>query len=527
MVLARRNRRSTKRVFGTSKREGVTEIVMTTNQLYISRLITALRGAGSSTVIRHRERDISGEALLSLIFQYARALRQLGIGPGKLLGLLAPNRPEAIAARYGAHVLGAATVYLPDPSTEARRAALVHTIAPHLLVVLPETCLGACNGLPYATVGFDLKGSAGRLDELAAAAPRTVMPVMARPGDLAVVSSSGGSTGVPKGSCRDFLTYSQMASAPADSGRVQLINGPLAYLSQVLVDVVLGGGGCIVLQDRYVAADTLAAIEAERITHLFLVEPQLFEMMDHPDVDRRDLTSLRSLTHIGASAPPCLRLRARRRLGPILEHTYGASEMGIVSMLPADEHDPSRPATFTSAGRIRPGVEIRFRRADGRLAAPGEAGAIEVRSPGMASGYRNNPGLTAEHFRDGWYASGDLGRLDDGGFLHVRGRAADAQHSGGTLVMPVDLEEAICNVPGVRYAVVIKDDATGSDLAAIVPENGLQVDRHRVRRTVAAQFGRDLATSLVMIGVSHIPMTEQGKPDRAAIEALARRQIAA
>lgn len=501
---------------------------MTTDQLYISRVIAALGDAGSTTVIRHLGASISGDALLSLVFQYARALRQLGIGPGKLLGLFAPNRPEAIAARYGAHILGAATVYLPHPSTEARRAALLHTIAPDMLIVFPETrdCLGACNGLPCATIGFNHNGPAGHLDRLAAAAPNTPIPVMARPGDLAVVSSSGGSTGVPKGSCRDFLTYTQMATAPADSGRVQLINGPLAYLSQVLVDVTLGGGGRVVLQDRYVADDTLAAIETERITHLFLVEPQLFEMMDHPDVDERDLTSLRSLTHIGASAPPSLRLRARRRLGPIIEHTYGASEMGIVSMLPAGEHDPSPPETFTSAGRIRPGVEIRFRRADGTLAS-GETGAIEVRSPGMASGYRNNPALTAEHFSDGWYSSGDLGRLDGGGLLHIRGRAADAQHSAGALVMPVDLEEAICHVPGVRYAVVIRDGATGADIAAIVPESGLQVDRQRVRQAIATKFGRDFTTSVVMIGVSHIPLTEQGKPDRAAIEALARRQIAA
>lgn len=502
---------------------------MSENQIYITRVIAALRNAGASTVIRHQGTSISGDTLLCLVFRYARVLRQLGLGPGKLLGLFAPNRPEALAARYGAHVLGAATVYLPNPSSEARRTALVQTIAPDLLVAFPETqdCLRGCAGIPCATVGFDHAGSIGRIDRLANAALGTAMPVMARPGDLAVVSSSGGSTGVPKGSCRDFATYSRMASAPIDSGRIQLINGPLAYLSQVLVDIVLGGGGCVVVQDRYVAADTLAAIEAERITHLFLVEPQLFEMMDHPDVDARDLTSLRSLTHIGASAPPSLRLRARRRLGPILEHTYGASEMGLVSVLPASEHDPSRPGIFTSAGRIRPGVDIRFRCADGTLAKPGEIGAIEVRSPGMASGYRNNPDLTAEHFTDGWYASGDLGRLDEHGFLHVRGRAADAQPSGDAQIMPVDLEEAICNVSGIRYAAVVRDGATGVDIAAIVPKRGLRVDRPKIRQAIAAKFGRDLAMTLVMIDVSHVPLTEQGKPDRAAIVALACRQIAA
>lgn len=502
---------------------------MTENQPYIARIIAALAKAGPATVMRYSGESISGHALLSRIFQYARALQKLGLGRGQLLGLFAPNRPEAIAARYGAHILGAATVYFPKPSSESRRKALVHTIAPDLLVVFAETqdCLAAGPGVPFATVGFDRAGSIGRLDLLAATESPAGMPVRARPNDLAVVSSSGGSTGIPKGSCRDFIAYTRMATAPTDRERVQLINGPLAYLSQVLVDIALGGGGRVVLQDRYTAADTLAAIEAEQITHLFLVEPQLFELMDHPDVDAYDLTSLRSLTHIGASAPPCLRLRAHNRFGPIIEHAYGASEMGLVSVLAADEADPSRPGALTSAGHIRPNVEVRIRRADGALAQPGETGAIEVRSPAMASGYRNNPALTSRHFRDGWYSSFDLGRLDGKGLLHVLGRAVDIQQADGTLVMPVDLEEAMCRVPGVRYAVVVRDSEAALTVAAIVPWIGFQVDQRRVRQVIADRFGQDIAASLVMVALPDMPLTEQGKPDRAAIEASARGQIAA
>ena len=84
------------------------------------------------------------------------------------------------------------------------------------------------------------------------------------------------------------------------------------------------------LRDGFDAADTLATIERERITELFLMEPRIFELMDHPDVVRRDLSSLRQLVHAGASAPPVL----RQRLGPVIAHTYGASDMGLVSQLP-------------------------------------------------------------------------------------------------------------------------------------------------------------------------------------------------
>jgi fatty-acyl-CoA synthase len=133
--------------------------------------------------------------------------------------------------------------------------------------------------------------------------------VLADSNDLAVVSSSGGSTGVPKGSRRNFAAYTAMVNAKSPRDRIQLISGPLAYFSQVLVDIALLGGGGVVLRDAYEAADTLATIEAEKITNLFLVEPQPFELMDDPEIDAYDLSSLRSLTHIGASAPESLRLK--------------------------------------------------------------------------------------------------------------------------------------------------------------------------------------------------------------------------
>jgi fatty-acyl-CoA synthase len=146
---------------------------------------------------------------------------------------------------------------------------------PDLLVVFPETIryLGQRVGVPFVTIGIDKVGSRGRLDVLAASASMDSIDVVADPNDLVVVSSSGGSTGVPKGGCRDFAAYTAMVSATSPRHRIQLINGPLAYLSQVLVDITLLGGGRVVLREAYEAADTLATIEAEKITNLFLVEP--------------------------------------------------------------------------------------------------------------------------------------------------------------------------------------------------------------------------------------------------------------
>jgi fatty-acyl-CoA synthase len=497
------------------------------NDLYIAKLLRALRRAERSTVLRYGDESFSGEALLTLIFRYAQVLRDLDIGRGTLLGMFAPNHPEAIAIRYAAHVLGAATVYLSAPPTEGQRRALVDQIAPDLLVLFPETIrtLGQRVGVPFVTIGIDKAGSRGRLDALAASASMDSIEVLADSNDLAVVSSSGGSTGVPKGSCRNFAAYTAMVNAKSAGDRIQLINGPLAYLSQVLVDITLLGGGRVVLRDGYDAADTLGIIEAEKVTDLFLVEPQLFELMDDSGINAHDLSSLRSLTHIGASAPESLRLRARRRFGPIIGHAYGASEMGLVSVLAPSDHDLSRPKGFTSAGRIQPGVDVRFRRADGRLAKSGEIGVIEVRSPAMASGYRNNPGPGSRSFREGWYITGDLGRLDADGLLHVLGRAVDAQEIEGVLVTPTEIEEALCQHPSIRYAVVIRDaDVT---IAAVSAWAGLSVVDRVCLQVVMDRFGAAAAASLLVVPVARMPLTEQGKPDRTAIKQLARRWLAA
>jgi fatty-acyl-CoA synthase len=488
--------------------------------VYVSRLVARLDQAGSSIVLKYRDETITGHAFLASIFRFARALSNIGVGPDSLVALLAPNHPDALAIRYASNMIGAAATYLSVPSSAEARATLLRQIAPSLLVVFPETASLVPDrpGVRIAAVGGRIAGGSVQLDVLAAGQPGEPVPCRVRPNGLAVIISSGGSTGVPKGSWRSLSAYSAMVDVPTAASRRQLVNGRLAYLSQVLVDITLLGGGLVVLRDGFDEEDTLATIERDRITDLFLVEPQLFALMDHPDVARRDLSSLRTLTHIGASAPPTLRRRARERLGPILVHTYGASEMGIVSSLGPGDHDLAHPETYTSAGRIHPGVEVRFRRPDGTLANAGEVGGIEVRSPAMAGGYYNRPDLEAAAFRDGWYCSGDLGQLDAAGNLHILGRAADIASIGGTMISPTMIEDALCRLPSVRYAVAFLDPATATWIVAVEAWPGSAVDVAGCTHGIGAEYGSEAAALLRIVPVQRVPLTEQGKPDREAIQ---------
>ncbi len=492
--------------------------------LYISRLVACLADAGPRIMLRHGNADIAASELLASICRYARALMTLGIGRGSFVALFAPNCPDAIAIRYAANLIGSGAAYLSNPATSERRAELVAQMAPDLLVVFPATAALAPAGssVRIASVGVTVAAAVVRLDHLASEQGSDALPCPATPDDLAVVVSSGGTTGLPKGSRRTFRAYSVMVDVPSPPDRRQLLNGHLAYLSQVLVDVTLLGGGCVIFRDAFDAADTLATIESERITDLFLVEPQLFDVMDHPDAPRRDLSSLRTLSHVGASAPSTLRRRARQRLGSVIAHTYGASEEGLVSLLSPREHDPARPERFACAGRILPLVEVRLRRPDGSLADIGEVGGIEVRSPAMAQGYRNRPELEAENFRDGWYRPRDLGRIDAEGYLYIIGREADVRWIGGVPLTPTAVEETLCQMREVRVAVVVADDEADRWIAAVVPWEDALLEARSCLSGIAEAHGHEAAALIVIIAIQNIPVTEQGKPDREAIKRLAR-----
>jgi acyl-coenzyme A synthetase/AMP-(fatty) acid ligase len=475
---------------------------------YIETLIRTLeRSQSDRPVLRFRDADISAAELLNLIASSVTWLSERGIARGHLVGLLAPNTPEALAARYATHLLGAASCFLSSPRDVKVRDELIRDIAPDLLLAFPETA----HLVPAHVSCLSVVHSGGAPHPVRACLEP--LHSLARDKDLAVVISSGGSTGVPKGSCRDFRSYTYAVSAVSGIERRQLVNGPLAYLSQILVDVTLLNGGYVVLRDRFDAADTLSQIEQQKITDLFLVEPQLFELMDHSDVPSTDLSPLRRLVHIGGSAPAALRKRASAKLGKCLMHTYGASEMGVVSGLSPEQYIHA----FASSGHLMSDVAIRFRGEDGNLTDRWTPGVIEVNAPGMAQGYRNRPDLTRKAFDGGWYQSGDLGYLDEDGRLQIMGRASEIERVEGKWVTPTAMEDALCEQPSVRYAVVLADLAQKRRVAALELNGGCSLDVRKYNSVLEQMFSDETANSVQFIAYERIPRTEQGKPDRARI----------
>lgn len=137
----------------------------------------------------------------------------------------------------------------------------------------------------------------------------------------------------------------------------------------------------------------------------------------------------------------------------------------------------------------------------------------------MAQGYRHRRVEEAEHFVDGWYRTGDLGELDTEGMLRVLGRESDIGALGA--VTTVDLQDTLCRLPSVRYAVLVADLEEDVCIAAVEAWPGGTVDAEECRDAVAAEHGPEVAATLRVLPVDRVPLTEQGKPDRPAIRAAA------
>jgi fatty-acyl-CoA synthase len=465
-------------------------------------------------------RALTGGEFAGLVARLARALEATGLSRGMRVAILATISPEALAVRYAAATLGCATVFCPNTGESSRLRQFLGHVHADVLVVFPETAAGAATALGDGSVRSVMSIGAVadvEVDLLALSATMPAVPAVGRAGaqDLGVLVSSGGTTGSSKASRRSFACYGRMVDAGPAPSRRQLVCTPLAYVAQVLVDQALMGGGSAVMLGGFDPAEVLQTIASQRITHMGLVEPALVELIDHPDLPDTDLSSLVAISHIGANAPANLRRRLLNRAGPVFAHPYGASEAGIISVLAPPEYDLAHPELLSTAGRPLPGVEVRVQHSDGMSAPAGEPGSIVIRSAAAADGYdvEIEPGA----FIDGWYHTGDLGQLDSDGYLHIRGRQQDLRHVCGQSVLPLDVSDALCSHPRVRYAVSIptRPDTGGfGSLITLAPD--AEPDTSDLRAFLHARYGPHLVPEVIVIRDS-IPTTEQGKPDRTTI----------
>jgi fatty-acyl-CoA synthase len=298
---------------------------------------------------------------------------------------------------------------------------------------------------------------------------------------------TSGTTGRPKAA---MLTHGQMAFVvtnhlcdlmPGTTERdASLAIAPLSHGAGVhaLTQVARGARTILLGSDRLDPDEAWALVERHRITNMFTVPSIVKILVEHEAVDRYDHSSLRYVIYAGAPMYREDQKHALRKLGKVLVQYYGLGEAtGNITVLPPHLHtaedDPSYP--IGSCGYARTGMEVGILDPEGRRLPPGEAGEICVRGPAVFAGYSDNPEANAKALAGGWFHTGDLGHLDERGFLYITGRSSDMYISGGSNIYPREIEELLLQHPAVAEAAVVgvphpKWGETG--VAVLVPEAG-------------------------------------------------------
>ncbi|MGH6816445.1 MAG: AMP-binding protein, partial [Hyphomicrobiaceae bacterium] len=298
--------------------------------------------------------------------------------------------------------------------------------------------------------------------------------------DIALLQYTGGTTGVPKGA---MLTHANMTAAVAmanawsrpqgmtiaGQGRIVCVL-PLFHI-YALTGVLLRGlsnGAEILLRPRFDVATALRDIEELRATSFPAVPTMLIALGAVPDIERRDFSSLRSLSSGGAPLPVEVAERIERLSGRPLLGGWGMTET-----CPAGTQiPPGRSDKRGTIGVPLPGVEMDVAALDDprRVLAPGEMGEFRIRGANVTGGYWRRPEETAAAFADGWFLTGDIGFMDDDGFFFLVDRKKDMIISSGFNVYPRQIEEAIYEYPDVEEVIVIgiKDAYRGEAAKAFV-----------------------------------------------------------
>ncbi|MER7538403.1 AMP-binding protein [Streptomyces sp. NPDC097704] len=420
---------------------------------------------------------LSNAAFADLVESYARHFADHGIGPGDIVAVKLPNRSELVVALFAAWRLGAALTPVNPALTEGETRHQLADAGARLLVVEGAPADGS-GAVPLAV---PQPVTVLTLDDLAVPAPRTAVlpepPADPEAGgdDLALVIYTSGTTGRPKGVELLHRNLDAMTEAMIESMRMtagerphSLLILPLFHVNGIVVSILspLRAGGQATIMGRFSASNFFTVLEKSRPT-FFSGVPAMFAMFANlPPEVQPDTSSLRYVICGAAPMPPQLIEVVEKRYGVQLIEGYGLSEATCAST--ANPLDGRRkPGTV---GLPLPGQTVAIMGEDGEPVTDGRVGEVVISGPTVMRGYLGRPEETARVLRDGRLYTGDLGRLDEDGYLVLVDRVKDMIIRGGENVYPKEIETVLHDHPAVFEAAVVgrPDEVMGEVPVAFV-----------------------------------------------------------
>ena len=411
----------------------------------------------------------------------ANALLAAGLAPGDKVAVYSPNHAMAYAALLGIERAG--LIWAPVNARNALEENLYildntdvsflfyHSSFEGSLARIREACPRIRDVVCLDGPAFEawLAPHGGQAPDLGDA-----------PDDVAILISSGGTTGRPKGvqiTNRVIETMNSIfwACMPLEAPPVHLMVAPMTHAAGVCSFPMLPFGGTNIFMGTSDPGAILAAIEKHRVTHIYMPPTLIYILLAHPDVRKYDYSSLRNLVYASAPMSVDKLVEAIEVFGPVLTQTYGQAEACMIcTFFSPDDHvaalESNKRHRLASCGKAVPLMRVEVMDDDGNILPRGQRGEIVVRGGLVMKGYYKNPQATAEASTFGWHHTGDIGVIDEDGFVYIVDRKKDMIISGGFNVFPSEVEQVLWSHPAVQDCAVIgvPDDKWGEAVKAIV-----------------------------------------------------------
>ena len=381
------------------------------------------------------------------VHNLAAGLAERGVRPGQRVAVLSEDRTEVVETYLALGRLGA--VFVP----------LNHGLVSREVAEIADRARLAAVG-PAERLAFEDPAYQAMADR---DRPGPLPDVQVD--DLVTILYTSATEGWPKGAVSDHRALKAIAlgwlavAGPAE-GAVLLSCCPLYHGSVVLSFAYLAAGATLVLLPHPTPARVLDALRRHAATHVWLVPETLRGLLDIGGLG--GLPQLREILYGAAPMPIDVYARAARTTTAGFRQVYGSTEVGgpFVTLGPAEHPSPDGPLPDAlPAGRVIPGMSVRAVDRAGRTLPAGQVGELCARGDGLMRGYWNDPGATAKATVDGWVRTGDLGLVDERGYVHLLDRCTDLVIRNGQNVYPAEIERVLRRHPGVQDAVVTRAQA--------------------------------------------------------------------